>query len=321
MTTLDPEKLDRVKTVVVHENCADGTASAILIKDAFPGRPLDIRFMQYGTDAYRNLQPEPGMLFCDISPPAETAQAFVDAGALILDHHKTAKAVAKQFGDNGVFGDEAAHPGVCGAVLAYRHVWWPRVGTQPSALFTDQFAQDFSVLAGIRDTWQRQDPRWRDACVQVYVLDFIPNEMWLSKTLDQISASWASEYKPLGEVIYARNAKGIDRALLGAHRFTTSKGTRVVTFDGLKTTSDAAEQLGDTADLIVGFMPTADDGQPKYLFSTRTRGVYDCAKLAKAHGGGGHTKAAGFQVAINPATALNPYAFVEALVERHENQP
>lgn len=316
MTQIDPAKLDAVKTIVVHDNCADGTASAIILKDAFYGRAVDIRFVQYGTAAYENLTPEPGMLFCDFSPNADKAAAFVEAVAIILDHHRTSKGVVESFGENGVFGDEKDEPGVCGAVLAFRHVWVPR---RAQLAIQKAWAAEFATLAGIRDTWQRSDPRWRDACVQSNVLHFMPNERWLSRSLTELAASWDREFKVIGEILYEKNERSIARTIKGGYRFTTAKGTRVIAFDGLSSSSDAAEVLGCEVDLVVGFMPTNEDGVPKYIYSTRSHTTYDCSRLAKSYGGGGHTKAAGFNVGINPETALNPYATLRALLEAHEN--
>jgi nanoRNase/pAp phosphatase (c-di-AMP/oligoRNAs hydrolase) len=155
--------------------------------------------------------------------------------------------------------------------------------------------------------------------VQANVLHFIPNERWMDRAFSGIAAAWEQDFKTIGELLFEKNERSVKRAIGSAYRFTTPKGTRVVMFDGLKTSSDASEALGTEADLVVGFMPLADDGVPKYVFSTRSRADYDCSALAKAHGGGGHTKAAGFNVTIDPKTALNPYAVFKAIVEAHEN--
>lgn len=319
MTTprLDPAKLDAVKTLIVHDNCADGTASAILLQDAFHGRDVKIRFIQYGTADFQALTPEPGMLFCDFSPPAERAQEFVDAGAIVLDHHKTAKPVVDAFGDNGVFGDELTAPGICGASLAFTHVWLPLCGDM---VMHRTFAERFATLAGIRDTWQRQDPAWKDACVQANVLHFLPAERWLSRTLMEIAINWDRDFKPIGELLWDKREKSTQRVCKEALRFQTQKGTRVVVFSGLGETSDAAEAIGSEADLIVGFLPVCEGGALKYLFSTRSHTTFDCSALAKANGGGGHTKAAGFNVNIDMDSTTNPFKFVRALVEQYEGQ-
>lgn len=315
LSTFGMIQLEQVRTVLVHDNCADGTASAILLRDAFYGRPVNIRFLRYGTPAYEELVAEPGMLFCDMSPPAARAKEFLDVGAMILDHHRTAKALVESFGENGIFGDEIEEPGVCGAVLAYRHVWLPLRG---DLSLQQVFAKQFAQLAGIHDTWQRHDPLWEEAFVQSDVLSFIPNERWMSKTLAEIAASWTREYRPIGEILRSRNARGVARALGGAYRFTSQKGTRVVLFQGLHQSSEAAEVLGEEADLVVGFGVTNEDGAPRYIFSTRSHTTFDCSTFCRQHGGGGHTKAAGCSVTIDPKTALSPYAVFGDLLDKYE---
>lgn len=47
--------------------------------------------------------------------------------------------------------------------------------------------------------------------------------------------------------------------------------------------------------------------------------TYDCAAMAKAHGGGGHTRAAGFSVALTGNVTDQPYALARLLVEGWES--
>lgn len=316
-THLDPAKLANIRIILTHDSCADGTASAILLKDAFHGRDVQVRFLQHGSAELSELTAEPGMLFCDFSPPQDKVQSFIDAGAILLDHHRTAAQIVEAFGENGIFGDERDDGGSCGAVLAYRHVWKPLRG---DLLIQELFCRNLATLAGIRDTWQRQDPRWEEACIQANVLNFIPNPRWLARSLTDLAAAWDREYKPIGEILWEKSQRQIHKALDNAYRFTTRRGTRVVMFDGLNASSDAAETLGDTADLVVGFMPSCSDGIPKYIWSTRSHTTFDCATLAQSFGGGGHTRAAGFNAPIKIAEAGNPYAFFEDLLETYEER-
>src|SRR5580692_9774768 len=102
-------KLAGVDTIIVHDNCSDGLASAMILKDALQQagrRPKipEIRFIQHGTAACRSLEPSPNVLFCDFVPPIRTVkivgdgietfkidpeaqpilQRWVDAGTLVL---------------------------------------------------------------------------------------------------------------------------------------------------------------------------------------------------------------------------------------------
>ncbi len=118
---IDVEKLSAVRRVIVHANCADGMASAMILHDALPD--AEVVFLQHGTAEFLSLPATTGMLFCDISPPADRVAEFVGVGAIVLDHHKTVRDVVEAFGDCGVFADETKEPGVSGALLAYREVW------------------------------------------------------------------------------------------------------------------------------------------------------------------------------------------------------
>jgi hypothetical protein len=380
---IDREKLKAVKTIIVHDNCADGLMSAILLKDAYSqvGLHPEIRFVQYGTEAYKALKPEPNTLFCDFSPfipdveveasgakrkvpDPEKLQPWVESGTLILDHHKGAKAAVTSFGDNGVFGDEQTNPGVSGAVLAFQEVWQPfynyalsenmrEVSTEDmdNVWASDRidkesersFAFDLAAVAGIRDTWMNKHPRWREACVLNEVLKFYPNEDWLEMSLPFRPGNrgfWTERLK-LGNLLWTKHEKGIQKCIERAWRFTSAKGTRVVVFEGVRSSSDVAEMIAKEADLIMGFdyqAETPKDGGPttqQIIYSTRSHTNFNCMEFAKRFGGGGHTRAAGFNIdfhrevfnreASSPAfhhatiaAALNPYSLAEILVQMHE---
>src|SRR5690606_41998685 len=118
---MDIKKLQAVKTVVVHDNCADGLVSALLIQEALPN--AEILFIQHGTEAHRTLEPTPNMLFCDFAPHPERVDEFAKVGTIVLDHHRTAKWIVERGG--GISADENDEPGVSGAVLPYRPAHTP----------------------------------------------------------------------------------------------------------------------------------------------------------------------------------------------------
>jgi oligoribonuclease NrnB/cAMP/cGMP phosphodiesterase (DHH superfamily) len=317
------EKLLAVKKIVSHENCPDGMASAILLHDVLPN--AEIVFMQYQTVHQKELNPEPGMLFVDFSPHESRFREFVEAGALVLDHHKTAAPIVEAFGKNGVFGNEVDEPGVCGAVLAYRHVWEPltRAGRDPNDSNLGGLllrAEAFATLAGVRDTWQNKSPDWRKACIQAEMLRFYPAENWLSVFNPfryENNSFWAERTK-LGQLIVEKHEIAVKKSIEKAYRFTTAKGTRVIMLSNTHTTSDAAEALGSEVDLVVGFGFEVDGGTPKVFFSTRSRGEFDCGTFCKSLGGGGHTKAAGFNRPLTIGTSLEPYSFLKNILEAYE---
>ncbi len=305
------EKLHAITTAIVHAECPDGLASALLIKDALPD--VQIRLVQYNTPAHRELVAEPGLLFADFSPPADRAQEFVDAGALIMDHHKTARPVVMAFGENGVFGDEVTEPGVCGATLVYRHFWLPLLLAKGEDYIDPDlriFVERFAHLAGIRDTWQNKHPDWYAACVQASALFFSNHEEILLAGLESVYQNWEGTYIWAGKISHDRHLKRCQRAAQEGWKHVSIKGTRVVAFQGVKLSSEAAEAIGDGADLVVGFDVFSQNGVPRYVFSMRSHTTFDCGSFAKRFGGGGHTQAAGFHVdepEHNPYTTLRHY--------------
>lgn len=290
---LSIEKLHKVKTLICHKDCADGMASAMILRSALPD--AEVVFMQYNTPEFSALKAAEGQLWCDFSPPADRYMEFVEAGAIVLDHHKSAKTIVAAFGEDGVFADEKEDPGVSGALLAYRHVWEPLSetwnwshGSRPKREYV-RIIERLAVLAGIRDTWQRQSPDWTQACAQAEALRFWPAEEWIEEDV------WGWEKMiAIGPTLLARHAAKVEKVVKSGYRFTSHGGKRVIVFQGVSATSDAAEKLKDEVDLVVGFLYLNDSEGLQVTYSMRSQTGFDCAKMAKEHGGGGHTGAAGF---------------------------
>jgi oligoribonuclease NrnB/cAMP/cGMP phosphodiesterase (DHH superfamily) len=312
------EVLNNVRTILVHKNCPDGIASAMILKHTL-NRP--VVFLQYGTDEYTHLEATPGMLFCDTTPPHYRVQEFVDAGAIVLDHHKGAQDIVAKFGERGVFADEKEEPGVCGAVLAYREVWLKMRGP-------DSFVEHFAAVAGVRDTWQTKDPRWNESCAQSSWLFFFGEEACLESPIFGDETTWNFRVG-IGDLLWSEHMRKIAKTVGGALRVSLS-GLRIVIHQGVTHTSDAAEMLGEESkvDILAGFSYFADGATErdewsdefgdnlKMVVSTRTRTDFDVSKLAKFYGGGGHTKAAGFTVKIGMEN-MNPYMHILSLISNY----
>lgn len=303
---LDINALRSVTTILTHAGCPDGYASAMILHNALPD--AEIVFLRHDSPEMNGLVAKPGMLFCDIAPPTRRVPEFVEAGAFVLDHHKTAKHVVGDFGDRGVFGDEEKEPGVCGAVLAYREVW-----AQLRALRDDvpleelRKLRDFADLAGIRDTWQRDSPLWIDACAQAEALRFYP---WT----DLVKASPAEWNKLLdiGWTLLANRSRVVAGLIRDGLRLNIG-GKRVLIVSSVET-SDVSDALGEEVDIVAGFSYRCDGGKPRMAVSLRGRGV-DVAAIAKTFGGGGHTAAAGFTVDVG-AMCPQPYEHVRLCLSR-----
>ena len=307
------DQLKKVRTIISHDNCADGTVAALFLKDALP--EAEVQFVQHGTDAYQNLPATEGMLFCDIAPPAERVQEFVAAGAIVLDHHKTARSVVEAFGNNGIFADEATEPGVSGAVLAYHHVWMPLMGKLVDSKVSI-WAEGFVRLTGIRDTWQNKHPRWADACQQAHLMHFMAPTEWLKWPLERLAYGWQDNFHWVGSVLSQRHTKSVAKLVRKAGSYTSAKGTRIFVFNSISHTSGAAETLGDKTDVVVGFSYEVENEEQKLILSTRSHTNFDCSAFTRKFGGGGHTRAAG--VAVKVVEGESPYRTIIRLIDQYE---
>lgn len=323
------EKLREIKTIVSHKDCPDGLASAMVLKDVLPD--AEVIFLQHKTPEHAALNPTPGMIFCDFVPVPERAQEFVDAGAIVLDHHRTARSIVEMFGDLGVFADENTEPGIAGASLAYREVWLPIAEEQqyhPRAkrapgtrdyILGKNYVRHFTRLAGIRDTWQRHSPLWREACRQAEVLRFVPPENWLDG-FEFWNQTEMEKQLGIGEALLQRRDAMVKTMIEAAFRFKTPAGTRVAVVPTIET-SDVAEAIED-ADLVVGFAYRFRSQQGPFgvgsvILSTRGRGKFDCARFCKVYGGGGHTNAAGCSIELQQ-NDVQPYTYIQRFIEQYE---
>lgn len=282
--------IENTRVIVTHENCADGIASALILKRAFPNARVE--FVNYNTRKHAELPAEPGMLFCDVTPPRERIQEFIDAGAVVLDHHVGQKDIVDAFGDLGLYSDD---PGVSGAVMAW--------GVCDAGGFanTSSSVQEFANLAGIYDTWRRQNPKWDAAVQQAESLLFfgyeymstLPHTIWLDAT------------QSTGKVLVHNRNERVIRCLDQAE-YSSIRGVKVCVFQGPSADANiAADKLRsyyqNDVDIVAAFTCLAGPEGRRYVVSLRSVRDISVLPIAKANGGGGHEKAAGFTYNIADA--------------------
>ena len=289
---MDHATLEDLRTIVSHADCPDGIASALLLHDALPD--AQVIFLEHGTPEYAALPAGSGMIFCDIAPPEGRADEFVAAGAVVLDHHRGARAVVERFGARGVFADENREPGVSGALLAYDRVWRLRKGE-------DAEVHRFAALTGVRDTWQTDHPEWDEACAQATTLSFFG--------YDALSAQGPR---------LRESQREVGRRLVAERRATAAETAAKKLFmlsPEVAIYNDRDRLLSDVADhafarvealaVVCGFhYKVTSDGRMLLVVAMRSRrGGVDVSAVAQRHGGGGHGSAAGFSL---PVTAESP---------------
>ena len=261
MTALPIDALEGVRVVVVHAYpdgaCADGLASLLILRDVFPD--AEVRQLAHHTPEYEQLAAEPGMLFCDLSPPEARVQEFVDVGAIVLDHHKGSQHIVQAFGDRGVYACAEREPGVSGALLAHR-VWVQRRRALDPHWSEgwDELEEKiyrFASLVGVRDTWRRNSPLWRSACELTATLLFYPTDDWLKLPVIPLAEQFHrmdERVRAVGAELIRKRGADARRLAESADRFTTPEGLRVAVVSSCRV-SDAADLLAEVADLVVGF--------------------------------------------------------------------
>jgi hypothetical protein len=324
--------LRAVRRIFVHRQsadtaCADGRASAILLNAAIP----EAEIVEVTYEHLPRLKPERGTLFCDLTPWApkpkgatptpdekqariDAMAPWIDAGTIVLDHHKTVADLVPLFGYLGVFGDERRDPGVSGAVLALREVLEPIKGPEPPFIGDARWrdAEALARLAGVRDTWQRLSPEWTRACELAAVLCALP----LDSCLRRGPRGILEATRDIGPDLVAMRQALVRDAAKNAVR-THIGGRRVAILSREDLISDVAEVLRDEVDIVIGFAYVQSGDRVSLKWSLRSRGDVDVAAIAERHGGGGHTAAAGFHEVIigdgHMAHMANPYARAEVL--------
>lgn len=311
------ERISKTTHIISHDSCADGTASALILRDALPNAKVSL--VQYGTEAYRALVPQEGQqyLFCDMTPSPEAADAFRKAGAVVLDHHYSTRDLVRSFGQFGVYADEKEDPGISGAMLAYETVWRPMARASKSE-DVQEFVRDFAELSGIYDTWQRQDERWKPAQELVRILHFQSPMSWVNMGLSRVAEEWRGKYAWMGPILNDKAEKSAARTFKGAERITTGSGMRIIVANIIGGgVNSIVELAGQGADLVVGFGYEMQSSKRSMVCSLRSHTGYDCSALARRYGGGGHKAASGFSVA---AKGVDPYTRIRELVEQHEDR-
>ncbi|HHH11658.1 MAG TPA: hypothetical protein ENK23_06260 [Sorangium sp.] len=295
---MDPTELRATHTIVTHADCPDGIASAMILKDVLP--KARVVFVEHNTPEQRNLVATAGVLFCDIAPPPARNDEFVAAGAMVLDHHRGAREQVLAFGPRGVFADEQRDPGVSGALLAYREVWC-RLNNR-----RDQAIEQFVTLAGIRDTWQKHDERWQQACAQASALAFYGYEVLAGAT------GLTPQQQHVGRMLIDKRQQAA--AAIAAGKLYRVRDDVAMYNDRDKLLSDVAEAAfmkNERLNIVCGFhYKVNSDGRMLLVCAMRSRrGAVDVSAICKAQGGGGHVNAAGFGVEVsaempNPVTVL-----------------
>lgn len=302
----DIERLKKVRQVIGHKSCPDGTAAAMICARALTelGADFRVKFVQYDTKEHHELEAGPGQLFVDITPPVERWQEWVEHDPIVLDHHDTAEVAT--VGLHGVYG----YPEESGATLAFKHVMRPvraALAKEPpgeSVRHGSQYGEweRFAHLARIRDTWQEKHPDFETGCGLSHGVMFYGS-------FDLVDAAREDrvDFKKIQEIGSSVYRKLMWKAKLyaeTAHRFEVEKSGRTYRLGifncSEKATSEAAHILLNDhgCDVAAGYFMLIEDDKVCYSVSLRSHkeGGVLVNKMAEKNGGGGHPPSAGFRI-------------------------
>lgn len=298
---------------IYHGNCADGFTAAWAVWKAL-GK--EVAFVQgvYGEDPPDVTGADVVMVDFSYKRPVIEAMAKTCRTMLILDHHKTAEADLEGM-PPPVFstGWEEHLAEAAGMVASDVGPGVPRVifdmGRSGAQIAWDFFHIDRGYHAGMplirpglvdyvgdRDLWKFEMPKSREIAAWVFSHNyFFP--VWDSLAAELETEDGFELAVAEGEAIERKHQKDIYELLKVTQRYMVIGGHRVPVANLPYTmASDAAGTMAMTAPFAACYFDRPD----ARVFSLRSRGDggMDVSAIAASYGGGGHRKAAGFQMPL-----------------------
>ena len=285
--------------VLYHSNCTDGLAAAYCAWKGLEGDATFIPVNYSQPFPKLDLTEDDIVYLLDFCYPFEVLQEVLPKGCavIVLDHHKTMqenfeKIVAcEDWIGSGVFDTTKS-----GAMLAWE---WFMAGEDAPVII--QHVQD-------RDLWKFEMPATADVIAGLRALKdshkFEVFDTLVYDGEDSYAREMIKKLTTMGSVLNDKTAKDCE-----TFAKKDSEKVRAVLFSGYKTalynTTTLISEVGAAIlrngqgyDVSMSFFVTSD---LKMVFSLRSydKGAnVDVAKIAKGFGGGGHTNAAGFTMAL-----------------------
>jgi oligoribonuclease NrnB/cAMP/cGMP phosphodiesterase (DHH superfamily) len=261
--------------VIYHGECWDGHCAAWLMHH-FSGLDLDYHPAQYG-------EPPPDVTgrdvwVLDFSYPRTVLEemARTAQGIGVFDHHKTAQT------DLEGLPYVTFDMDLSGAQLTWE---WLRPasitgGPAPEAPWLVRYTAD-------RDLWRwaLPDSKEVNAALRSYPLDFaVWDRLWAEESPETLKRDGAAILRAEEVTVQVHLARA---------REIEFDGHRVLSVNATSLFSEIAGRLAEGR--AFGMCWFERDGVRQYSLRSREGGV-DVSEIAKAHGGGGHMHAAGFEV-------------------------
>lgn len=271
---------------VYHNRDLDGFTSGAIIKLKYPDAKM-VGY-DYGQPFEQEVTGEP-IIMADVSLPMKTMVKIAQLSNWQLtwiDHHISAINDYKDFvGDGESFCNAVLENGIAACEGAWKY------------LFPEKQMPLSVKLLGEYDTWRNADKqRWENEILpfqfgmRLYCnsVDTFPVEVFENEELvKQIIHEGLTVLKYQSQVNELQCKK--------ASFETEFNGLRAICLNGGGFNSDVFRSVYDESKHDI-MMPFQFDGKKWTISLYTTKDEVDCSVIAKSNGGGGHKKAAGFQV-------------------------
>lgn len=281
-----------------HGNCWDGFGSAWAVHRKFSGTKLELRFQELNHGA-----PLPAVTrgervwFLDFCPSREDLRTLlrVCSQVLIIDHHKTAIDWLGNFAHQKLYKELSLEKS--GAVLT-----WEYFHGRISVPLLLRYVQDRDLWA-----WSLHKSREFSANLRSYPRTFeawnqIHYRLEESERLEGLEkVVYRDTFLLQGEAILRDQKRFVDERIRHARHLQLGEHDALAV-NATDLFSEVAGQLAERSPSGIGVTYfIRSDG--KWQFSLRSiEGGPDVAELAKRFGGGGHVRAAGFELGPLPFT-------------------
>lgn len=276
-------RMSMVPLVIYHANCWDGFCAAWIARKALG--ECDFHAAHYGTEP-----PDVDgrvVYLLDFSYPREVMDRLLTAArrTVVLDHHKTAQSALDGLHCPEVGIDVVFDMNKSGARLTW--LWFTMEGyalwtpDQPRAPWLVDYTED-------RDLWRHALPDTENinAALRSYPLDFA---LW-DEFADNVGQR--EMFKREGEAIRRTERQMVETHVRHA-RVIDMDGYRVPVVNATVLFSEIAGELAKGQPFGACYFDRFD-GKRQWSLRSDGNGI-DVSVIAKAHGGGGHVHAAGFE--------------------------
>lgn len=270
--------------VVYHDNCLDGLAAAWCFWSEFGDSAL---YMPWSYNRKPRPQFGPVPLFLvDFSFRREVLVEILKEvqSVTLIDHHKS---ILESLTQEPLEGVSLEHCSMehSGCVLAWRFV----------KRLTGHNKEMPELLRHIedRDLWRFKLNNTRRITAACYAQDFsLPAFHGLVRMpLEKLTE--------IGGYVEMAHWKNVNQSLKDKREFPLSFERSVIQFMIVNAPPPLSSDIGNLLSDEYGYGGTYYDTPKERIFSLRSKGTFDVAKIAEEYGGGGHRNAAGFSVGRN----------------------